>query len=102
MANAGEGGLVVQAGAAPGAQGVGWGCPEPAQEEVVCLPAGREGLSGPVGEDDLGGQRRCPQAQGWKGASSGRAQVAPTTHRTLSSIWISQKHGNVLEKVYPK
>ena len=58
MANAGEGGLVVQAGAAPGAQGVGWGCPEPAQEEVVCLPAGREGLSGPVGEDDLGGQRR--------------------------------------------
>lgn len=76
--------------------------PGPAQEEVVSLPAGREGLLGPVGKDDLWGQRRCPQAQGWKGASSGRAQVAPTTHRTLSSIWISQKHGNVLEKVYPK
>lgn len=31
----------------------------------------------PVGEDDLWGQRRCPQAQGWKGASSGRAQWPP-------------------------
>jgi hypothetical protein len=68
----------------------------------VSLLAGREGLSGPVGEDDLRGQRRCPQAQGWEGASSGRAQVALTMHRTISSIWISQKHGNVLGKVYPK
>ena len=57
-----EGGLPVQAGAAPGAWG--WGgaalSPWPAQEEVVSLPAGWEGLWGPVGEDDLGGMEEVP------------------------------------------
>lgn len=37
-------------------------------------------------------RRGCPEAQGWEGASSGRAPVVPTAHRTPSSICISEKH----------